>query len=314
MWRRPARDTQASERTFPGDVGSQRRPAVRARRQRGAAPRAAGGGDAAGRRIPGDPRRADARRQRAAQRRHVREHVDGAPGRAAHRRVPGQEHDRQGRVPPDRGDRVPLRRDPRQPVARARRRQGHGLLDHRVERGRDARRARPQAALAEAARRGGKADGPAQSRDGDQRPGLLGEVRQLLGRRDAPRADGGRALPPLGRGGREALRREHDRGRRDPRLDVRRLVRAREGDLRRAGRPPARDGPRRPGARRRRVGCLRRAVPRPRPRMGLRAPPRSLDQCVGAQVRPRLPGRRLGRVARPGGAARGPDLLGQLPR
>ena len=38
--------------------------------------------------------------------------------------------------------------------------------------------------------------------------------------------DGGRPLPPLGRGGREALRREHDRRRRDPRLDVRRLLRA----------------------------------------------------------------------------------------
>ena len=38
---------------------------------------------------------------------------------------------------------------------------------------------------------------------GSQRPGLLGEVRQLLGRGDAPGADGGQPLPPLrGRGGR----------------------------------------------------------------------------------------------------------------
>ena len=48
--------------------------------------------------------------------------------------------------------------------------------------------------------------------------------------------DGGRSLQPLRRGGREALRREHDRRRRDPRLDLRRLVRAGEGDLRRARR------------------------------------------------------------------------------
>ena len=72
----------------------------------------------------------------------------------------------------------------------------------------------------------GRAHRPAEHRDGDQRPGLLGEVRQLLGRRDAPRADGGRPLPSLGGGGGRALRREHDRRRRDPRLDVRRLVRA----------------------------------------------------------------------------------------
>ena len=51
----------------------------------------------------------------------------------------------------------------------------------------------------------------------------------------------GDRFTPLGRGGREALRREHDRRRRDPRLDVRRLVRAGEGDLRRARRVPGRD-------------------------------------------------------------------------
>ena len=54
------------------------------------------------------------------------------------------------------------------------------------------------------ARGRGQADRQAEHRDGHQRPGLLGEVRQLLGRRDAPRADGGRPLPPLGRGGRRS--------------------------------------------------------------------------------------------------------------
>ena len=40
----------------------------------------------------------------------------------------------------------------------------------------------------------------------------------------------------------EALRREHDRRRRDPRLDLRRLLRAGRGDLRRARRPPGATG------------------------------------------------------------------------
>ena len=46
----------------------------------------------------------------------------------------------------------------------------------------------------------------------------------------------GESLHALGRGSREALRREHDRRRRDPRLDLRRRLRAGEGDLRRARR------------------------------------------------------------------------------
>ena len=81
----------------------------------------------------------------------------------------------------------------------------------------------------------------AEPRHGRERPGLLGEVRELLGRRDAPRADGGRPLPPLGRGGGGALRREHDRRRRHPRLDVRRLLRAGGRDLRRARRARRQD-------------------------------------------------------------------------
>ena len=58
------------------------------------------------------------------------------------------------------------------------------------------------------------------------------------------------------------------------------------------------DGPRRPRARRRRLGRLRRAVRRPGSRLGLPAPARRLDQRLGPQVRPRLPGRRLDRLAR----------------
>ena len=74
---------------------------------------AAGRRDAAGRRVPDHPRRADARRQRAPERRDVRLDLDGAPGREAHGRVLRQEHDRQGRVSADRGDRDALRQHPR---------------------------------------------------------------------------------------------------------------------------------------------------------------------------------------------------------
>ena len=63
------------------------------------------------------------------------------------------------------------------------------------------------------------------------------------------------------------------------------------------------DAARRPGARRRRVGRVGRAVPRPGPRVGLPAAAGGLDQHVGPQVRARLPGRRLGRLARRGRAA-----------
>ena len=62
-----------------------------------------------------------------------------------------QEHDRQGRVSADRRDRVALRAHPRRSLALARRRDDDRLLDHRLERSGDARRARAEMALAEAA-------------------------------------------------------------------------------------------------------------------------------------------------------------------
>ena len=71
---------------------------------------------------------------------------------------------------------------------------------------------------------------------------------------------------------------------------------------------------RRPGARRRRLGRVRRAVHPARARMGLPDPAGAVDQRLGPQVRPRLPRRRLGDLAQQGGAARGPDLQRQLPR
>ena len=188
------------------------------------------------------------------------------------------------------------------------------MLDDRLERGRDAGRPRAEAPLAASAQGGGQARGQAEHRHGHQRPDLLGEVRQLLGRRDATRADGGRPLHALGRGGGEALRREHDRGRGDPRLDVRRVVRADRGHLRRARRSAGSHGTRHPRARRRRLGWIHRAVPRSRPGVGLPAAASRVDQRLGPQVRAGLSRRRLDRLARRGRPPARPDLLGQLSR
>ena len=63
-----------------------------------------------------------------------------------------------------------------------------------------------------------------------------------------------------------------------------------------------------------RLGRIRGAVPPARPRVGLPPPAGAVDQRLGPQVRTRLPGRRLGDLARRGGAAEGPDLRRQLPR
>ena len=62
------------------------------------------------------------------------------------------------------------------------------------------------------------------------------------------------------------------------------------------------------------VRRLHRAVRAARPRLGLPAAARAVDQRLGPQVRPRLPGRGLGDLARRGGAAPRPRLRRQLPR
>ena len=69
-----------------------------------------------------------------------------------------------------------------------------------------------------------------------------------------------------------------------------------------------------PAARRRRLGRVRGPVPGPRPGVGLPPPARAVDQRLGPQVRPRLPRRRLGDLARQEGAAPRPGLRRQLPR
>ena len=116
------------------------------------------------------------------------------------------------------------------------------------------------------------------------------------------------------RPGRGALRREHDRRGRDPRLDVRRQLRAGEGDLRGARRSRGRRRPGRAGARGRGVGRLRRAVRAARARMGLPAAASALDQRLGTQVRARLPGRGLGDLARCREAPARPRVRRELPR
>ena len=94
-----------------------------------------------------------------------------------------------------------------------------------------------------------------------------------------------------------AVRREHHRRGRGARVDVRRVVRAGRGHLRGAGRPAGAHRAGRPRARGRRVRRVRRAVHRPGPGVGLRPAAGGVDQHLGAQVRPGVPGRRLGGVA-----------------
>ena len=171
-------------------------------------------------------------------------------------RVRRQEHDRQGRVPADGRAGAALRRRCSADLWHAPDRDaGRRLLDDRA-------RARPacSAALAlkrrwrEAQRGRRQAGRQAEPGHGHQRPDLLGQVLQLLGGRAEARADGGRPLHLDGRGGRRALRREHDRRGGDPGVDVRRHLRAGRRDLRRARRPAGADRPRHPDPRRRGVG------------------------------------------------------------
>ncbi len=79
-------------------------------------------------------------------------------------------------------------------------------------------------------------------------------------------------------------------------------------------RPEGREGPRCPDARRRRQRCVRLAVPLPGLEVGLPARAGPLDQRLGTQVRPGLPGHRL--VDLPGEVRprRGPRLLRELSR
>ena len=115
-------------------------------------------------------------------------------------------------------------------------------------------------------------------------------------------------------GRRAARRREHHRGRGRARHDLHRA----QGRHRRHQRPARADQagarPRRAAARRRGQRRLRVAVPLPGLAVGLPARAGALDQRLGAQVRPGLPGHRLADL--PGGRRPGtrPGLQGELPR
>ena len=107
--------------------------------------------------------------------------------------------------------------------------------------------------------------------DGLQRAGGVGEVLPLLRRRTALSADGGGPLRHHARAGAGERRRGHHRRGGDPRHHVHRRARTDRRDLRRAGQAGGRRGTGRPGARRRGQRRLRRAVPAPRPGVGLPA-------------------------------------------
>ncbi len=139
--------------------------------------------------------------------------------------------------------------------------------------------------------------GQAEPGHGHQRAGRLGEVLPLLGRRAALRPDRGGPPAAQRRGGAQARRREHHRRRGHPGLDLRRLLRAGQGDRRRPRRAGGLGRAGRAGARRRGLRRVRRTVHRPRAGVGLPGAAGPLDQRLRAQVRAGLPGRRLGHLA-----------------
>ena len=115
------------------------------------------------------------------------------------------------------------------------------------------------------------------------------------------------------RGRRAPPGREHDRGRGGGGHDIHRSRRRRGGDQRAAGLPEAGQGPRHPASHRRRQRRLRLAFPLPGFQVGLPAGAGALDQRLGPQVRPRLPGDRLADLPRADRPRRGSRLLRELP-
>ena len=147
---------------------------------------------------------------------------------------------------------------------------------------------------------------PAEPGDGRQRPGVLGEVLPLLGRRAAERADGAGRLH-LGAAEAAAQCDENTIGvvaimgsTMDGSYEPVAEINPRWTSCRPAG--PGRADPRG-----RRVRRVRRAVPAAGPRVGLPGAAGGVDQQLRAQVRAGLPGRRLDRVA--GRAALPEDLI-----
>ena len=228
-----------------------------------------------------------------------------------------QEHDRQGRVPADRRARAALREHPRRALARARRTSSAtGCSTTGLERGGDARRHGAQVALARAhARPPGKPT--------DKPNMVMGINVQVCWEKFCrywdvePRfvPDGGRPLPPHRRGGGQAAA-TRTRSASSPSSAPRSTAatsRSRRSARRSTSsrREPASTSPCTSTAPR---AASWRPFLDPDLVWDFRLPRVAVDQRLGPQVRPRLPGRRLGRLARPRRAARGPRLPGQLPR
>ena len=230
------------------------------------------------------------------------------------RRVPRQEHDRQGRVPADRGAREALRQHARRPV------------------GRDAPTGtRPAARRPAPARRACSAGWRSSGAGAAPRAAAADDARTWSW---APTCrSAGRSSAATGRSSRGSCRSSDggdapDRRRARPRPATRTRsasspilgstfdgsYEAGRRDRRSARRPRRRRRPRRAAARRRarRAASSRRSSTRTW--SGTSASPRvAVDQRLGPQVRAGLPGRRLGRLARRR-AARGSDLPRRLPR
>ena len=247
-------------------------------------------------RLPDHPRRVDARRQRPTEPGDVRQHLDGAAGRRADGRVLRQEHDRQGRVPADRRDGDALRQHPGRPVECPGRRARDRLLDHRLQRGGDARRPGAQVALAAsgAAARASRPTSPtwswaSTSRCAGRSSPATGTSRCAWSRWRATASTWTPRRPSSACDentiGVVAILGSTFDGAYEPVADICRSSR----------RVSERHRPGHSGPRRRRVRRLHRAVPRPRSGVGLPAAAGRVDQHLGPQVRARLSRRRLGR-------------------
>ena len=207
---------------------------------------------------------------------------------------PARELHRSRRVSALRRDRAALHPDARRPLQRA------GRDDRRahagIVRGDHARRAVAEVEVARAPRGGREVGRPSQPRVRRRRARRVGEVLPLLRRRAADRPAAAGQVHDRSRGRRAAHRREHDRRRRRARHDLHRARRRHLRDQRLPGLAQGRPGSRRAAARRRGQRRLRVAVPLPPLRVGLPARAGPLDQRLGPQVRPRLPGHRVARV------------------
>ena len=160
----------------------------------------------------------------------------------------------------------------------------------------------------------GRADGPPECgvRRRDARG--LGQVRELLRRRDAQDPHAARPLRAERGRRRAAGGREHDRRRRGARDHPRGRGRSDLGDQRRARADQGREGLGHPAARRRRERRVHRPVRGAGDALGLPPGTGRVDQRFGTQVRTRLPGRRMADLQGRVEAARGPRVQRELPR